>query len=126
MVDCIGVFYKTPFGVVKTLSYSKRTEETIIGWVKIRRTKGFRNYYQSGFTKQSETKDWVRLTLKDFPESVDNVLPYSFDLFFDIKRMSQLRKAFSYEDSEELLEMMKNHNIKFKKKKTRSLIWIKK
>lgn len=117
MVDVIGVFYQTPFGVVNTYLYSKSNGETIIGWTKIRRTKGFRNYYKTGFTKQSETNDWVKLNIKDFPESVDPVLPYSFDLFFDIKRMSQLRKAFSYEDTDSLLETMKAHNITFKKRK---------
>lgn len=118
MVDTIGVFYQTPFGVVDTYSYSKSNGETIIGWVKIRRTKGFRNYYQLGSTKQSETSDWIKLKVKDFPESVDPVLPYSFDLFFDIKRMSQLRKAFLYEDTDSLLETMKAHNITFKKRKS--------
>lgn len=117
MVDVIGCFYQTPFGVVRTNSYSTLDNEKIIGWYKIKKTKGFKNYYQFGSVKQSETINWVRLNIEDFPESVDRVLPYSFDLFFDIKRMSQLRKAFSYEDKESLLETMKTHNITFKKRK---------
>lgn len=112
----IGVFYQTDFGVVKTYGAMRTEDYRIISWYKIKKTKGFHNFYQQGETKDSETKNWKRLNIDDFPESVDHVLPYSFDLFFDIKRMSQLRNAFRYENPQELLEMMKSHGIFFKKR----------
>jgi len=113
----IGVFYQTNFGVVQTYGFSRREGSSfIIAWYKFKKTKGFRNFYEWGSSKDSETKDWKRLNIDDFPESVDKTLPYSFDLFFDIKRMSQLRNAFRYENPQELLEMMKNHGVFFKKR----------
>lgn len=110
----IGTFYQTEFGVVKTYGFSG--PEEIISWYKLKKTKGFNNFYEHGCSKYSETKDWERIDVKDFPDSVDTALPYSFDLYYDIKRMSELRRAFRYEDSDELLEMMRNHGIRFKKR----------
>lgn len=112
----IGTFYQTDFGIIRTCGSSRTTDDVIISWYKIKKTKGFRNFYEHGTTRVSRIRNWQRLYIDDFPESVDHALPYSFDLFFDIKRMSQLRRAFQYEDSRELLEMMKNHGIFFKKK----------
>ena len=110
----IGTFYQTEFGVVETYGFNGRDE--IISWFRLKKTKGFRNFYESGCSKYSETKNWKRLDIEDFPDSIDHVLPYSFDLFYDIKRMSELRRAFIYENSDELLEMMRNHGIRFKKR----------
>lgn len=110
----IGAFYQTEFGVVRT--YGGNVLEKSILWYKLKKTKGFNNFYEYGCSKYSETKDWERIDVKDFPDSVDAVLPYSFDLFFDIKRMSQLREAFNYKNSGELLDMMQNHGIRFKKR----------
>lgn len=110
----IGTFYQTEFGVVRTIGFNR--PEEIISWYKLKKTAGFRNFYEHGCSKYSETKDWERIDVKDFPDSVDTVLPYSFDLFFDIKRMSELRRAFRHEDSDELLEMMRNHGVRFKKR----------
>jgi hypothetical protein len=117
MVDCIGTFYETPFGIVKTYGYDRSNGDEIISWYRLRRTKGFRNYYEYGSIRKSDTADWIRSKVSDFPGSVDEILPYSFDLLFDIKRMSQLRSAFRHEDSEELLETMKSHSITFKKRR---------
>lgn len=115
MVDTIGAYYSTPFGVVNTYSWDGR--EKTIGWLKIRKAKGFCNFYEFGSTKEEDAKDWVKLNVEDFPESVDKRLPYVFDLIFDIKRMSQLRRAFRNEDRRELLELMKETGVRFEKRK---------
>lgn len=114
-VTTIGVYYSTPFGVVDTISWNGI--DKTIGWIKIKKTEGFRNVYEFGSSKEEDTKDWVMLNVDDFPESVDKNLPYVFDLLFDIKRMSQLRQAFKNENKEELLSLMKDHGIRFEKRK---------
>lgn len=115
MISKIGVFYATPFGVVRTVGWDGRQNPPMISWYKLSGTKRFSNLYSSGVTPQSDTADWVELRVADFPGSVDAVLPYSFDLFYDIKRMSQLRRAFRNESKSELLAMMRKHGISFKK-----------
>lgn len=99
---------------------TKKVDSTIIQWYKIRKTTQFKNYYENGSTYINDTKHWKRLDIVDFPESADKSLPYSFDLHFDIKRMSQLRHALGTNDwyfsKDELLDMMKSHDIKFQKR----------
>jgi hypothetical protein len=116
MINTIGCYYETPFGIVFTYAISAE----YISWFKIRKTKRFNNIYQHGCTKKTDTNKWIRKELEDFPDSADPILPYSFDLFFDIKRMSQLRHAFKYQDKNELLNLMKSHGIKFKKNKSKT------
>jgi hypothetical protein len=62
----------------------------------------------------AEVETWKQRTdLKDFPNAIDPRLPYSFDLFFDIKTMSQLKRALNECScrENELREMMNDHNI---------------
>ena len=117
MVDTVGVFYSTPFGIVRTTAWDGRHTPPLISWTKIRKTKRFNNFYEHGQISKDETADWVKLSIDDYPESVDPVLPYSFDLFFDIKTMSGLRRAFKYENSDKLLDMMRNHGVRFEKRR---------
>jgi hypothetical protein len=116
-ISVVGVFYSTPFGIVKTYGFTTKDDgQKYIIWYKLKKTKNFTNYYEQGSTIAKDTSTWNRLNISDFPDSVDPTLPYSFDLFFDIKSMSALRRAFQYEDTCELLEMMRQHGIKFRKK----------
>lgn len=68
----------------------------------------------------SEFVGWSeKLDLKDFPNQFDPRLPYDFDLFYDIKRLSQLKwhlnpaneSDFSSDDLADMREMAKTHNI---------------
>jgi hypothetical protein len=113
MVNTIGCFYETPFGTVFTYGIGI----DYVSWYKIKRTKRFKNIYQHGHTKRIDTTEWIRKKIEDFPDSADPVLPYVFDLYYDIKTMSQLRAAFRFEDRGELLDLMRVHEITFKKNK---------
>jgi hypothetical protein len=102
MVETVGIFYEKPDGtIVRTygfshddvLFYSYKGEEEKIN--------------------QNETIDWKpRNDLKEFPncDHRDKRLPYSFDLFFDIKTYGQLIDEI--EKINYLTEIMKNAKIK--------------
>lgn len=111
----VGGYYSTPYGVVRVNHVDNVTKR--LGWTSIRRTKGIRYKYQHGEKLIEHTKDWVLLDITDFPESPDKQLPYVFDLLFDIKTMSQLRRELKNEHKQELLELMKDYGIRFEKKK---------
>jgi hypothetical protein len=55
-----------------------------------------------------------REDLSDFPNARDPLLPYDFDLLWDIKSISQLKSALKngHPDSHEILEMMDYYKIK--------------
>lgn len=112
---CIGGYYSTKRGVVR-LTYVDNIGK-MVGWTSLKKTKGVRYKYQHGMDLIETAKDWVELDITDFPESVDKTLPYVFDLLYDIKTMSQLRRELKYEHKQELLELMKDHGIRFEKKK---------
>jgi len=61
-----------------------------------------------------EFQTWKpRQDLRDFPNAKDPRLPYVFDLFWDIKYLSQLKEevcGHKYED--EIREKMKEYDIK--------------
>jgi hypothetical protein len=63
---------------------------------------------------ENEIGEWKeRRDLQDYPNSKDPVLPYVFDLFFDLKRMSDLKDYINrYGKNDDLEEIIKNHNIK--------------
>jgi len=63
---------------------------------------------------ENELGEWKeRIDLQDYPNSKDPVLPYVFDLLFDLKRMSDLKDYINrYGKDDDLEEIMKNHNIK--------------
>lgn len=46
---------------------------------------------------------WKLTDLRDFPNARDPRLPYVFDLFWDIKYLSELKHELAKEDSEETL-----------------------
>lgn len=63
---------------------------------------------------ENEIGEWKeRRDLLDYPNSKDPILPYVFDLLFDLKRMSDLRTYLKrYAKNDNLEEIMKNNNIK--------------
>lgn len=68
-----------------------------------------------GWAYHEVFKTWKpRQDLYDFPNPSDPLLPYDFDLCWDIQYMSQLRRALfnDHPDKAEILEMMELHNIK--------------
>jgi len=60
----------------------------------------------------------IRKDLKDYPNSKDPILPYVFDLFWDIKRISELKQLIQAggEEIEEIKRIMKEENIKLDSK----------
>lgn len=69
-----------------------------------------RNY---GKATHAEYATWKhRRDLKDFPNARDPLLPYVFDLYWDIKYLSELRRAVQdewFEDRAELLKQIEKH-----------------
>ncbi len=120
-ISVVGIFYSTPFGIVKTYGFTTKEDgQKHILWYKLKKAKNFRNYYEHGSTIAIDTGTWNRLDISDFPDSADPVLPYVFDLYYDIKTMSQLREAFRFEKRGELLDLMRTNEITFKKNKKSS------
>jgi len=71
-----------------------------------------------------EVKKWKHLNINDFPNAKNPKVPYSFDLFFDIKRESDLKAAMqgkwylnglSYTDLIKTLKEYPNLYTRFKK-----------
>lgn len=112
---CVGRYYSTQYGVFRINHIDNIGK--MVGWTSVKKTKGIRYKYQHGASLIEHTKDWIELDIMDFPESVDRRLPYVFDLLFDIKTMSQLRRELKHEHKQELLELMKDYGIRFEKKK---------
>lgn len=54
--------------------------------------------------------------LKDFPNAIDPLLPYAFNLFWDIKHHSELRKAVQsgHEEMEDIKFFMNQYGIVLK------------
>ena len=103
--DTVGIYYETPEGkIVYTYGFSG-TDKTI----------SYRFEEGGGHTVSFDEFDtWKpRMDLKDFPNSKDPVLPYEFDLYWDIKRMSQLKRALENDsvNAADIREAMATHNI---------------
>jgi hypothetical protein len=86
----VGAFHESPVhGIIKVVGSSNRTMSVTF------------YAYSDESTREapySEAVDWtLRRDIKDFPESTDPLLPYVFDLHWDIKRLSDV-KAIIAED----------------------------
>jgi hypothetical protein len=76
-------------------------------WYTLTGNNGRTNLFEYGTTSIVEASKWKeRYDLADFPGSVDPPLPYEFDLFFDLKTVSQLPSFLKECDSDELEEIM--------------------
>lgn len=102
----IGAFYELPDGrIVRTTGWHGR-DNTISFYTD---SPGGR---KAGVCLFKTCENWKRRTdLRDFPNASDPRLPYVFDLWWDIKYMSDLRRHLLYDDDSELRELMQKHNI---------------
>jgi len=105
MNDTVGIFYELSDGrIAKTYGFSDKGN-TISYY--------FDKEQGSHSISNNKFQSWKpRLDLKDFPNASDPRLPYIFDLYYDIKYTSELKKELKnhlYED--EIKELMIEHNI---------------
>jgi len=101
----IGAFYELPDGrIAKTLGWDSRSKE-----ISYRLDDG----EGSRIVHEAIALVWKRRSdLRDFPNASDPLLPYDFDLWWDIKYMSQLRRELVGHDHEdEIREMMGKFEI---------------
>lgn len=102
----IGTFYELPCGkIARTFS----SGPTGVGY-----------YLDDGnpskvISAQEIVESWLlRRDLKDFPQARDPILPYCFDLFWDIKYTSELKRVLAskdHDDYEQVLAMAKDHGF---------------
>jgi len=101
----IGSFYEDPDGRIA------RT----FGWDGATRTVSY--YYDDGkggrTIGEADFASWKRRAdLGDFPDARDPRLPYVFDLFWDVKHLSEIPALLANEEERaEVLEKMREHGI---------------
>lgn len=101
MDTIIGGFYQTPRGIVRTYAW----------------TGGEILYYFDDDLRYSaspeEAKAWIHLPeLRDFPNARDPLLPYDFDLCWDIKYLSDLkRELVGHWDESSIRALMTTYKI---------------
>jgi hypothetical protein len=100
-----GIYYELP----------DKSICTIFGANSIRRE--VRYCFEDGTVKVAsykEVKQWKpRRDLHDWPNAKDPKLPYIFDLYWDMKRISDLKRALrnGHKDLEYIKRLMCDHNI---------------
>lgn len=106
MNNTIGIHYELPDGRI-AYTYGWSGKENLVSY-----------YFDDGNGGRTvsidEFQTWKpRRDLGDFPNARDPRLPYVFDLFWDIKYMSQLKRELSWghRDEKEIREIMRDHNI---------------
>ena len=107
--DTIGIYYELPNGKI---AYT-------YGWNGIKKEVSY--YFENEKPRvvtENVFQTWKpRKDLKDFPNSKDPVLPYDFDLYYDLKRMSDLIDFVDQEDNPEVLQHLRSlvgeYKIKF-------------
>lgn len=101
----VGIHYETPSGKI-AYTYGLNNATKMI-------TYRFDDNEGSREVSYEEFDTWKpRRDLKDFPNASDPRLPYVFDLYWDIKFMSQLKQELEWhEDENEIREAMAKHNI---------------
>jgi len=111
MNDTVGIFYETLNGEIVYVSGFEDYGKIIIYYFDD--DKGIRK------TDDDTFQTWkARRDLKDFPNAKDPRLPYVFDLWWDIKHLSQLRFIINNKYNDEcydinrIKELMVEHNIK--------------
>jgi hypothetical protein len=93
----IGVYHERPDGEI-VYAYACTGGNTVMYWMS--------NYSEDGTANLAEYVTWkVRRDLKDWPNSTDPVLPYVFDLLYDIKRISQLESLWQRSGSSDRGEL---------------------
>ncbi len=102
----IGILYERPDGsIIKTYGFDCMNK--IISY--------FDETLEHGYSASlEEFETWKpRYDLNDFPNAKDPILPYEFDLIWDIKYTSQLKRELenNHPDKEEIIEYMKKSGI---------------
>lgn len=103
--NTVGIFYEKPD---KTIVYTygfngKRKIVYCQEWDK--------DSYEMSYEEFQTLKP--RRDLKQFPQDPDTRLPYVFDLYWDIKWLSELRALHSKKELEKYAyKLIKKHNIK--------------
>jgi len=94
---CVGIHYERPDGtIVKTFSCNTMTK--LVGWRD--------DDTHEGEVSFDEFRNWkARRDLKDFPNAKDPILPYDFDLIFDLKYTSQLKQVLKNDPDPGIVEM---------------------
>ena len=108
----VGVFYELPNGkIIYVYLQSNKLGTTVFG------------YYEDGSNAQMATLEEAQLwkerrDLKDFPNAINPRLPYDFDLHWNIKHMSDLkRELVGHQFEKEIRQAMVTHGIVLKGKK---------
>lgn len=105
--DTVGIHYELPNGKI---AYT-------VGFNNIKKTVSYYFDDDSGGHEVSfdDFYTWTpRTDLRDFPNARDPRLPYEFDLYWDIKYVSQLKRALTrHADESEIRECMKKYSISF-------------
>jgi hypothetical protein len=102
----IGAFYELPDGrIARTFGWDGKTREAAY-------------YFDTDEPRRSANEEeiaaWVRRDdLTDFPNARDPRVPWNFDLHWDIKHLSELKRAlrFGHEDIDEIRAMVVEHNL---------------
>lgn len=101
----VGAHYELPDGrIVRTFGYNG-----------IKKTLSY--YFDDGKGGRTVTLDvfntWkIRRDLKDFPNARDPLLPYVFDLLWDIKYTSDLKQELhDHPDKDDIIHYMKKYKI---------------
>jgi hypothetical protein len=103
----VGIFYEMPDGrIVKTFGFNN-IDKTVSYYLDDDKGTRLVPFYEI------KTKWKPRRDLRDFPNARDPRLPYVFDLFWDIKHISQLKRAIEegHEYLDEIKEKMLEHGI---------------
>lgn len=92
---CVGIHHELPNGKIV------RTHGVGRGKVQWHDNDG-----NVGSATYQEYMTWIhRPDLKDFPNAKDPLLPYVFDLYWDIKRLSELKRLLANPYFEDLAEL---------------------
>jgi len=103
--NIIGAHYELPDGrIARTFGYNGIKK--IVSY-----------YFDDGKGRRVATQDqfdtWkLRRDLEDFPNARDPLLPYVFDLLWDIKYMSDLKQQLhDHPEKDDIIHYMKKHGI---------------
>lgn len=106
MNNTIGIHYELPDGRI-AFTYGWNGRDNTVSYY-------FDDDSGAHEVHQDEFNTWKpRHDLSDFPNARDPRLPYVFDLFWDIKRVSQLRLELARGHSEDsaIRKMAREHGI---------------
>ena len=102
----VGVYYELPDGRI-AYTYGVNGPRKCVSYY-------FDDDNGSHTVSFDEIRTWKRRTdLRDFPNARDPRLPCTFDLFWDIKYLSDLREAISnnHDELDSIRQAMAEHNI---------------